>query len=86
MRWDIIEGYTGESYTEQNMTEKEIRDLWDDGGRGRGVWIATITADIEAVPVPVAGEVIDDDEDFEITWTAVSFELIIELSEVTTQD
>ena len=81
MRWDVTEGYTGESYTEENMTEQEIRELWNDGGRGRGVWIATITADIEAVPVPLAGEVIDDDEDFDITWTAVNYELIIELSE-----
>ena len=53
---------------------------------GRGAWIATITADIEAVPVPIAGEAIDDDEDFDITWTAVSYNLIIELSEVSTQD
>ena len=52
--------------------------LWNDGGRGRGAWIATITADIEAVPVPIAGEAIDDDEDFDISWTAVSYELTIE--------
>ena len=38
------------------MTEKEIREFWNDGGRGRGAWIATITADIEAVPVPIAGK------------------------------
>ena len=41
---------------------------------------------IEAVPVPIAGEAIDDDEDFDISWTAVSYDLIIELSEVSTQD
>ena len=86
MRWDVTEGYTGESYSEQNMTEKEIREFWNDGGRGRGAWIATITADIEAVPVPIAGEAIDDDEDFDISWTAVSYDLIIELAEVSTQD
>tara|TARA_B100000683_G_scaffold175293_1_gene168826 strand:+ start:815 stop:1552 length:738 start_codon:yes stop_codon:yes gene_type:complete len=86
MRWDVTEGYTGESYVEQNMSEEEIREAWDDGGRGRGAWIATITADIEAVPVPIAGEAIDSDEDFDITWTAVSYSLIVELSEVSTQN
>ena len=43
-----------------------------------GSWIATITASIEAPPVPVAGGIVDNDEDFEITWTAVFFELSVE--------
>jgi len=58
------------------LNENEIRQLWDSEGRGTGSWIATITASIEAAPV--AGSFIDDNEDFDITWTAVFFELIIE--------
>tara|TARA_B100000902_G_scaffold353620_1_gene365211 strand:- start:14 stop:700 length:687 start_codon:yes stop_codon:yes gene_type:complete len=76
IRWDVIPGYTGEEYTEEDLDENEIRDLWDYGQIGRGAWIATITASIEAAPV--AGGLIDNDEEFEITWTAVFFELGIE--------
>jgi len=76
IRWDVTEGYTGEDFTEEEMNENEIRDVWNDRGTGRGSWVATITASIEAAPV--AGGLIDSDEDFEITWTAVSYELKIE--------
>ena len=76
IRWDITPNYTGEGYTEEDLNENEIRQLWDAEGRGMGSWIATITASIEAAPV--AGSFIDDNEDFDITWTAVFFELIIE--------
>ena len=76
IRWDITQNYTGEGYTEEDLNENEIRQLWDAEGRGMGSWIATITASIEAAPV--AGSFIDDNEDFDITWTAVFFELIIE--------
>ena len=76
IRWDITPNYTGEDYTEEDLNENEIRQLWDSEGRGMGSWIATITASIEAAPV--AGSFIDDNEDFDITWTAVFFELIIE--------
>ena len=76
MRWDVTENYTGESYTSENMSESEIRNLWVDGGKGRGTWLATITASIEAAPI--AGGLIDDDEEFEITWTAVHYNLTIE--------
>ena len=76
IRWDITPNYTGEDYTEEDLNENEIKQLWDSEGRGMGSWIATITASIEAAPV--AGSFIDDNEDFDITWTAVFFELIIE--------
>ena len=78
IRWDITPNYTGEDYAEEDLNENEIRQLWDAEGRGMGSWIATITASIEAPPVPVAGGIVDNDEDFEITWTAVFFELSIE--------
>ena len=78
----------GPGFTDTVDGESDLSDIEgvDDQTRGRGAWIATITADIEAVPVPIAGEAIDDDEDFDISWTAVSYDLIIELSEVSTQD
>jgi hypothetical protein len=76
MRWDVTENYTGESYTSENMSENEIRNIWVDSGKGRGTWLATITASIEAAPI--AGGFIDDDEEFEITWTAVHYNLTIE--------
>ena len=31
-----------------------------------------------SAPVPVAGGIVDNDEEFEITWTAVFFDLSIE--------
>ena len=58
------------------MSESEIREIWSDNGKGRGTWAATITATIEAAPV--AGGFIDDDEEYEISWTAVYFDLAIE--------
>ena len=76
IRWDVTADYTGDEFTEEEMDENEIREMWNDGENGRGVWIATITATIEAAPI--AGGLIDSDEDFEITWTVVFYELIIE--------
>ena len=80
IRWDITPNYTGADYTEEDLNENEIRQLWDAEGRGMGSWNATITASIEAPPVPVAGGIVDNDEDFDITWTAVFFELSIEVA------
>ena len=76
MRWDVTENYTGVEYTEEEENEGEIRERWCDGGKGRGAWAATITASIEAAPI--AGGIIDSDEDFDITWTAVTFTVIVE--------
>ena len=77
IRWDVTENYTGAEYTEDEMSESEIREIWSDNGKGRGTWAATITATIEAAPV--AGGFIDDDEEYEISWTAVYFDLTIEV-------
>ena len=78
IRWDVTENYSGSEYSEEEMSESEIRQLWNDGGNGRGEWSATITATIENAPVPVAGGIIDIDEDFEINWTAVFYNLTID--------
>ena len=76
IRWDVTENYTGEDYTEEDMTEGEIRELWNDEGMGSGTWIATITASIEAGPM--VGGLFDNDEEFEIVWTAIYYTLKIE--------
>ena len=76
MRWDLTENYTGEMYTEEEQSESEIRELWSDDGMGRGKWAATITAEISAPPA--IGQIIDSDEEFDITWTAVTYTIVIE--------
>ena len=75
IRWDLIDNYTGSEYTEEEMSESEIRERWDDGGKGRGSWILEITASIDTAPI--AGGLIDNDEEFDITWTAVFFTILI---------
>ena len=75
-RWDITENYTGESYSEEG-NENEIRNKWSDEGNGRGSWSAIITADISSPPGPVIGDIIDSDEEFEIIWTLVTYELTV---------
>ena len=76
MRWDLTENYTGEMYTEEEQSENEIRERWSDGGMGRGKWAATITAEISSPPA--IGQIIDSDEEFDITWTAVTYTIVIE--------
>lgn len=75
IRLDVTENYTGSEYTEEEMSESEIREIWDDGGKGRGSWIVEITASIDTAPI--AGGLIDNDEEFDITWTAVFFTVSI---------
>ncbi|OUW22259.1 MAG: hypothetical protein CBD33_03230 [Euryarchaeota archaeon TMED173] len=75
MRWDITENYTGSEYTEEEMSESEILEMWDDGGKGRGSWIVEVTASIDTAPI--AGGLIDNDEEYDITWTAVLFTVSI---------
>ena len=75
IRWDLIDNYTGSEYTEEEMSESEIRERWDDGGKGRGSWILEITASIDTAPI--AGGLIDNNEEFDITWTAVFFTILI---------
>ena len=75
-RWDITENYTGNSYSEEG-NEDVIRDKWSDQGYGRGSWSAIITAEINSPPGPVIGDIVDSDEEFEITWTFLTYELTI---------
>ena len=77
LRWDITENYTGANYTATGMSESQLRDMWTDGGMGRGTWAATITADISSPPSPL-GSIIDSDEEYEIIWTAMTYELVME--------
>ena len=76
MIWYSTENYTGDNYTFEG-TENELSDTWSSNGEGVGTWAVTLTANIETNPVPVFGEVLDSDEDYEITWTVVTYELII---------
>ena len=76
MIWYSTENYTGDNYTFEG-TENELSDTWSSNGEGVGTWAVTLTANIETNPVPIFGEVLDSDEDYEITWTTVTYELII---------
>ena len=76
MIWYSTQNYTGDNYTFEG-TENELRDTWSSNGEGVGTWAVTLTANIETNPVPIFGEVLDSDEDYEITWTVVTYELII---------
>ena len=77
MRWDVTHNYTGQNITVEDMSEGELRSLWNDGGFGEGTWAATITAEINALPGPV-GSIVDSDEEYDITWTAMTYELVLE--------
>ena len=48
-----------------------------DNGFGRGTWSGTITADISSPPAPIVGDIVDSDEDYDITWTVVSYVVTI---------
>ena len=78
IRWDLTDNYSGEEYVEEGANEEEIREIWSDGGLGRGSWMATITAEISSPPAPVIGQIVDSDEEFEITWILVSYTLVVE--------
>ena len=76
MIWYPTNNYTGEDYTFDG-TEDDLREIWGSNGNGLGTWAATITANIETNPVPVFGEVLDSDEEYQITWTAITYQLEI---------
>ena len=76
-RWDVTSNYSGVNFTASGMSESEIRAMWNDGGQGRGTWAATITASISSAPGPLGGA-LDDSEEYEITWTAMTYELILQ--------
>ena len=77
IRWDVTANYTGDNITQSETTEQEIRNQWTDNGFGRGTWSATITADISSPPAPIVGDIVDSDEDYDITWTVVSYTVTI---------
>lgn len=76
MRWDVTHNYTGQNITVEDMSEGQIRSMWNDGGLGDGTWAATITADISTAPI--VGGFVDSDEEYDITWTAMTYELVLE--------
>jgi hypothetical protein len=76
MRWDVTDNYTGANFTAIDMSESELREMWTDGELGRGTWGATITAHISSPPSPL-GSIVDNDEDYEIIWTAITYELVL---------
>lgn len=76
MRWDVTANYSGESHEVEDASEGDIRAQWTDGGNGRGTWALTITADISSPPI--IGGAVDSDEDFDISWTAMTYELVLE--------
>jgi hypothetical protein len=77
LRWDVTQNYTGANYTATEMSESELRNMWVDGGMGRGTWAATITAEINSPPSP-PGSIVDSDEEYDITWTAMTYELVLQ--------
>jgi len=77
IRWDVTANYTGDNITQSETTEQEIRNQWTDNGFGRGTWSGTITADISSPPAPIVGDIVDSDEDYDITWTVVSYVVTI---------
>ena len=76
MRWDVTHNYTGQNITVEDMSEGEIRSMWNDGGFGEGTWAATIAAEISTAPI--IGGFVDSDEEYDITWTAMTYELMLE--------
>jgi len=72
----VTSNYTGESYQIEDVSEGEIRAEWSDDGFGRGTWALTITADINAPPA--IGGFVDSNEDYDIAWTAVTYEVVLE--------
>jgi hypothetical protein len=77
LRWDVTQNYTGANYTATEMSESELRNMWVDGGMGRGTWAATITAEINSPPSPL-GSIVDSDEEYDITWTVMTYELVLQ--------
>jgi hypothetical protein len=77
LRWDVTQNYTGANYTATGMSESELHEMWMDGGMGRGTWAATITAEINSPPSPL-GSIVDSDEEYDITWTAMAYELVLQ--------
>jgi hypothetical protein len=74
MSWDVVEGFDGAQIT-KTATKADIEAEFSDGGRGRGEWSLTLTAEINNPPLGPLGNAVDNDEEFTITWSATWFEL-----------
>ena len=69
----LIENF---GYTQGKMSE--ITSQWSDNESARGEWFFTITAEVNEVCLIGFEPTCDDGEDYDITWTAVVFELSME--------
>ena len=79
MTWTIVDGYDGQTYETQGKAS-DIRSQWSDNGSARGDWLVGVTAEVVDNPVPIVGSIVnsDDGEDYDVTWTAVIFEISME--------
>ena len=77
MTWTIVDGYDGQTYETQGKSS-DIRSQWSDNGSARGDWLVGITADVSEAPFPANIANGDDRQDYDITWTAVIFEISLE--------
>ena len=77
MTWTIVDGYDGQTYEAQGKAS-DIRSEWSDNGNARGDWLVGITADVSEAPFPANVANGDDGQDYDITWTAVIFEISME--------
>ena len=75
MTWNLIDGYDGQDY-EADGTEADIRSAWMNSDNGRGDWIVELTADVQNDATGFF--VVDDDQTYDITWTAVVFSISME--------
>ena len=86
--WNIVDGYDGQTYeTEGKMSE--ITSQWSDNESARGEWFFSITAEVNEICFTGFEPTCDDGEDYDITWTAVVFELsmepVLNISDPTTE-
>ena len=77
MTWEIVEGYDGVTY-EDEAKISEITARWSDNASARGEWLVGITADVSEAPFPASIANGDDGQDYDVTWTAVVFEVSME--------
>ncbi|RAH11463.1 MAG: hypothetical protein CMA23_002400 [Methanobacteriota archaeon] len=79
MTWDIVDGYNGVTYEDEGKMS-DITARWSDNASARGEWIVGVTAEVVENPVPIFGSIVngDDSQDYDITWTAVVFEVSME--------
>ncbi|MEC8979610.1 MAG: hypothetical protein VX433_05935 [Candidatus Thermoplasmatota archaeon] len=77
MTWNIVDGYDGVTY-EDEAKMSDITARWSDNESARGDWLVGITAEVSEAPFPASIANGDDGQDYDITWTAVVFEVSME--------